>query len=41
MPNQEASLVDFAEHEKVLAISAKLFREKGFESTSLREISKA
>jgi len=41
MPNQEASLVDFADREKVLAISATLFREKGFERTSLREISKA
>lgn len=41
MLSRESIRVEVADRERVLATSAKLFREKGFERTSVREIASA
>ena len=41
MLSSESMRVEVADRERVLAASAKLFREKGFERTSVREIASA
>ena len=41
MLSSESTRVEVADRERVLAASAKLFREKGFERTSVREIASA